>query len=308
MAAGGMVEGKTALVTGAGRGIGRAFALAMAREGASVVVNDLGGALRGEGADRAPALEVVKEIENSGGRAVADFGSVADREDAEAMVARAESAFGRIDVVVNNAGILRDAIFHKMTHDDWDAVIDVHLKGSFNVSRAAATRFRTQGGGAFVHMTSTSGLVGNVGQANYAAAKLGIVGLSKSIALDMARFGVRSNVISPFAWSRMIGSIPIASEDQAERVERLKRMTPDKIAPLAVYLAGHAADKAKVSGQIFAVRHNEIFLMGQSRPLRSVQRGDGWTPAAVADHAMPALAASFYPLDVSADVFNWDPA
>ena len=307
MAAGGMVEGKAALVTGAGRGIGRAFALAMAREGASVVVNDLGGALRGEGADRTPALEVVREIEDSGGRAVADFGSVADREDAEAMVARAESAFGRIDVVVNNAGILRDAIFHKMTHDDWDAVIDVHLKGSFNVSRAAATRFRAQGGGAFVHMTSTSGLVGNVGQANYAAAKLGIVGLSKSIALDMARFGVRSNVISPFAWSRMIGSIPIASEDQAERVERLKRMTPDKIAPVAVYLASHAADKAKVSGQIFAVRHNEIFLMGQSRPLRSVQRSDGWTPAAVAAHAMPALAASFYPLEVSADVFDWNP-
>lgn len=307
MAAGGMVEGKTVLVTGAGRGIGRAFALAMAREGASVVVNDLGGTERGEGGDRAPALEVVREIEDSGGRAVADFGSVADREAAEAMVARAESAFGRIDVVVNNAGILRDAIFHKMSHADWDAVIDVHLKGSFNVSRAAAERFRAQGAGAFVHMTSTSGLVGNVGQANYAAAKLGIVGLSKSIALDMARFGVRSNVISPFAWSRMIGTIPIASEDQAERVERLKRMTPDKIAPVAVYLAGHAADEAKVSGQIFAVRHNEIFLMGQSRPLRSVQRSDGWTPAAVADHAMPALAASFYPLEVSADVFDWAP-
>ena len=157
MAEGGMVDGKAALVTGAGRGIGRAFALAMAREGAKVVVNDLGGTERGAGADRAPALEVVKEIEDAGGQAVADFGSVADREAAEAMVARAESAFGRIDIVVNNAGILRDAIFHKMTHDDWDAVIDVHLKGSFNVSRAAATRFRAQGSGAFIHMTSTSG-------------------------------------------------------------------------------------------------------------------------------------------------------
>ena len=307
MAEGGMVQDKVVLVTGAGRGIGRGFAVAMAREGAKVVVNDLGGTERGEGSDRIPALEVVKEIEDAGGAAVADFGSVSDAAEAEAMVARAESAFGRIDVVVNNAGILRDAIFHKMTHDDWDAVIGVHLKGSFNVSRAAAVRFRAQGSGAFVHMTSTSGLVGNVGQANYAAAKLGIVGLSKSIALDMARFGVRSNVISPFAWSRMIGTIPIADADQAARVERLKVMTPDKIAPVAVYLASHAADEAKVSGQIFAVRNNEIFLMSQSRPVRSVQRSEGWTPAAVAAHAAPALAASFYPLDVSADVFDRDP-
>lgn len=307
MAGDGMARGKTVLVTGAGRGIGRGFALAMARAGANVVVNDPGGGVRGGGSDRALALEVVREIEDAGGRAVVDFGSVTDRAAVEAMVARAESEFGRLDAAVNNAGILRDAIFHKMTGDDWDAIIDVHLKGAFNVSRAAAARFRAQGSGAFVHMTSTSGLVGNVGQANYAAAKLGIVGLSKSIALDMARFGVRSNVISPFAWSRMIGTIPITDAGGAERIERLKRMTPDKIAPLAVYLVSHAADEAKVSGQIFAVRNNEIFLMSQPRPLRSVQRGEGWTPEAVAAHAAPALAASYYPLEVSADVFDWDP-
>ena len=307
MAENGMVRGKTVLVTGAGRGIGRAFALAMAREGANVVANDLGGAVGGDGADRIPALEVVKEIEDAGGRAVADFGSVADPDAAEAMVARAEAEFGRIDAVVANAGILRDAIFHKMTHDDWSAVIGVHLNGSFNVSRAAAARFRAQGAGAFVFMTSTSGLVGNIGQANYAAAKLGIVGLAKSIALDMARFGVRSNVISPFAWSRMIGTIPVSDEGGAARIERLKRMTPGAVAPVAVWLASHAADEANVTGQIFAVRGNEIFLMSQSRPLRSVHRGEGWTPAAVAAHAAPALAKSFYPLDVSADVFDWDP-
>ena len=307
MAENGMVRGKTVLVTGAGRGIGRAFALAMAREGANVVANDLGGAVGGDGADRIPALEVVKEIEDAGGRAVADFGSVADPDAAEAMVARAEAEFGRIDAVVANAGILRDAIFHKMTHDDWSAVIGVHLNGSFNVSRAAAARFRAQGAGAFVFMTSTSGLVGNIGQANYAAAKLGIVGLAKSIARDMARFGVRSNVISPFAWSRMIGTIPVSDEGGAARIERLKRMTPDTIAPVAVWLASHAADEANVTGQIFAVRGNEIFLMSQSRPLRSAHRGEGWTPAAVAAHAAPALAKSFYPLDVSADVFDWDP-
>ena len=169
----------------------------------------------------------------------------------------------------------------------------MHLKGSFNVARAAAAHFREREAGAFVHMTSTSGLVGNFGQANYAAAKLGIVGLSKSIALDMARFHVRSNCVSPFAWSRLIGTIPIADEVQAARVEKLKGMTPAKIAPVAVFLLSDAA--AQVTGQIFAVRNNEIFLMGQSRPLRSVQRSDGWTPETVAEHAHPALAAHYFP-------------
>jgi NAD(P)-dependent dehydrogenase (short-subunit alcohol dehydrogenase family) len=307
MAENGMLSGKVALVTGAGRGIGAAIARLMAGEGAAVVVNDLGGSEKGEGADRVPALEVVKEIEDSGGRAVANFDSVADFDAAAAMVEQAVTAFGRLDAVVNNAGIVRDVIFHRMSEHDWDAVITVHLKGSFNVSRAAAQRFREQGSGAFVHMTSTSGLVGNLGQANYAAAKLGILGLSKSIALDMARFHVRSNCIAPFAWSRLIGTIPIQDEAQARRVERIKEMTPDKIAPLAVYLAGERAAEAGVSGQVFAVRNNEIFLMGQSRPLRSVQRGDGWTPDLIAEHAIPALAASFYPLEVTAEVFSWDP-
>ena len=243
----GMLGGKVALVTGAGRGIGRDIALMMAGHGARVVVNDLGGGLDGEGEDRLPATEVASEIVKSGGEARANFASVADFAAAEVMVAEAVDAFGRIDIVVNNAGILRDVIFHKMTEDDWDAVLGVHLKGSFNVSRAAATRFRQQGAGCFVHMTSTSGLVGNLGQANYAAAKLGIVALSRSIAIDMERFGMRSNCISPFAWSRLIGSIPVTDEAQAARVDKIKQMTPAKIAPLAVYLASDAA--AGVSGR-----------------------------------------------------------
>lgn len=305
MSEGTLLDGKTALITGAGRGIGRDMAIMMAANGAKVIVNDLGGTTSGEGADQEPALEVVKEIRDAGGEAEANFGSVADFATGEAMVAQAIDQFGGLDIVVNNAGILRDVIFHKMTEEEWDAVINVHLKGAFNVSRAAATHFREKGSGCFVHFTSTSGLIGNFGQANYAAAKLGIAGLSKSIALDMARFGVTSNCISPFAWSRMIGTIPIGDEAQRARVDKLKAMTPAKIAPLAVALASEAGKQ--VSGQIFAVRNNEIFLMGQSRPVRSVHTAEGWTPEGVVDTVFPSLQASFFPLDRSADIFTWDP-
>ena len=244
----GLLDGKVALITGAGRGIGRDMAIAMADAGARVVVNDLGGDAKGGGADREPAMEVVAEIADAGGQAAANFGSVADRDAAAAMVSQAIETFGGLDIVVNNAGVLRDVIFHKMSHDDWDTVINVHLNGAFNVSRAAAPHFREKGAGCYIHFTSTSGLIGNFGQANYAAAKLGIVGLSKSIALDMARFGVTSNCISPFAWSRMIGTIPINDEAQKARVEKLKEMVPAKIAPVAVALASEVGKS--VSGQI----------------------------------------------------------
>ncbi len=299
-----MLHEKVGVVTGAGRGIGAEIAKLLAAEGAAVVVNDLGGSESGEGADQTPAQKVVDQIRAAGGQASANYDSVADWNAAQRIVEQAVDEFGQIDFVVNNAGILRDVIFHKMTEADWDAVIAVHLKGSFNVSRAAATHFRKRIGGAFVHMTSTSGLIGNFGQANYAAAKLGIVGLSKSIALDMARFEVRSNCISPFAWSRLIGTIPTADPEQEARVAKIKEMTPAHIAPLAAFLVSNAGKDT--SGQVFAVRKNEIFLMGQSRPIRSVHRGEGWTPQTVADHAIPALRGSFYSLDRSADVFSWD--
>ncbi len=302
---GDFVRDKAVLITGAGGGIGRDFALAMAREGARVVVNDLGVSLAGEGQDNSRAQAVVDEIRAAGGEAIANGDNVADWAGAHRMVEQTLDSFGRIDCVVNNAGILRDRFFFNMSLEEWKAVIDVHLHGTFNVSRAAATHFKAQQSGSYIHMVSTSGLIGNLGQANYSAAKLGIAALSKSIALDMARFNVRSNCISPFAFSRMISSIPAETPDQQARVERLRRMETGKIAPLAVYLASDAA--SKVSGQIFAVRANEIFLMSQTRPLRSLHTADGWTPQSIAEHAMPALKASFYNLDRSQDVFDWDP-
>jgi len=300
-----LLEGKVALVTGGGRGLGRGIALALAAAGAKVVVNDLGASLDGQLDHEQPANEVVVAIKASGGGAIADGGSVADWGAANKMVEAAVNAFGRIDIVVNNAGILRDVMFHRMSEPEFDAVLAVHLKGSFNVSRAAAPHFKQQGSGVYVHMTSTSGLIGNFGQANYSAAKLGIVALSKSIALDMHKFGVRSNAVAPFAWTRMIDSIPAETPEQKRRVEGLKKLVPERVAPFVVGLCADAA--ADVSGQIFGVRNNEIYLFSQPRPIRSAHCSEGWTPEGVLETALPMLRAGFFPLDRSGDVFTWDP-
>ena len=300
-----LLAGKVIVVTGAGGGIGRDMALAMAKAGARVVVNDIGASVSGEGNDAGPAQKVVDEIKALGGEAVANTDSVSDSRSGARIVTTALDSFGRIDGVVNNAGILRDRFFHKMSDDEFDAVIKVHLYGSYYVSRAAATHFKEQNSGVFVHMTSTSGLIGNLGQANYSAAKLGLAALSKSIALDMQKFNVRSNCIAPFAWSRMIGSIPTETDAEKARVERIKQMTPAKIAPLAVALCSDAAQDT--NGQIFAVRNNEIFLISQPRPVRSVHRSEGWTPESVLSHALPAMKAQYFGLEKSGDVFTWDP-
>ncbi len=300
-----MLDGKVVIVTGAGRGIGRGVAMALADAGAKVVVNDVGASADGEGEDTSPATEVVQEITAIGGEAVPNFNSVAEWDSAHEIVQAAIDTFGRIDGLVNNAGILRDAIFHKMTEDNFDIVLNVHLKGSFNMSRACAPHFRQQESGSMVHMTSTSALVGNLAQANYMSAKLGIVGLSKSIALDMARYNVCSNCISPFAWSRLFGNLPTDTPEQQARVETIKQMTPEKIAPLATALLSDAAKD--VTGQIFAVRNNEIFLMSQSRPIRTAHTSDGWTPETVSERVLSAFKPSMYALDRTADVFTWDP-
>ena len=299
------LEGKVAVVTGAGGGIGREIALALANEGVSIVVNDIGVSLTGEGGSESPAQETSGLITQKGGKAVISNETVSSWDSAQLIIKKAIDSFGKIDIVVNNAGILRDTIFHKMDPSDWENVINVHLNGSFYVSRAAAPYFREQNSGSFVHMTSTSGLIGNFGQANYSAAKLGIAGLSKSIALDMGRYNVRSNCIAPFAWSRMTNSIPSNTDAEKERVERLKKMTPEKNAPLAVFLASEAAKE--VSGQIFSARLNELFIYNQNRPIKSIHSDNGWTAKEIAQRAYPALKSSMTPNDRSGDVFSWDP-
>jgi NAD(P)-dependent dehydrogenase (short-subunit alcohol dehydrogenase family) len=299
---GDMVKDKVVVITGAGAGIGREFALGFAAAGARVVVNDVG---RAKDTDEFLAEQVVREIEAAGGEAVAATQSIARWDSAHEIIQQAVDSYGRIDCVVNNAGIVRDRFFFKMSAEEWQAVLDVHLNGSFYMSRAAAPHFKEQNGGSYVHMTSTSGLIGNLGQGNYSAAKMGIVGLSKSIALDMAKFNVRSNCIAPWAWTAMPATIPEDTPENKARVARMKKMEAGKIAPLAVYLASDAA--AGVSGQIFGVRANEIYFFSQIRMMRSLHRDGGWTPEAIAEHAMPAFESSFFANVPSMTLTPWDP-
>ena len=301
----GYLDGKVAVVTGAGRGIGREISLLMAREGARVVVNDLGSSDHGEGADKGVAGEVVDEIRAGGGQAVSNADSVASWEGAHRIIQTALDSFGRIDIVVNNAGIVRDRMIFKMSEQEWDAVLDVHLKGTFNCIRAASPHMRDRNWGRFVNFTSTSGLIGNVGQANYGAAKLGIVALSKITALDMKRHNVTSNCIAPFAWTRLIATIPTDTEEQKRRVEKLKKMSPADVAPLAVFLAGEQA--ANITGQVFGVRGKEIFLFSQPRIVRSIHKSEGWNVEDLSQMLEATMKSHFSPLDTSPQYIGWDP-
>ncbi|MFQ5897090.1 MAG: SDR family NAD(P)-dependent oxidoreductase [Candidatus Methylomirabilia bacterium] len=300
-----MLKDKVAVVTGAARGIGREIALLMAREGAKVVVNDLGGKEDGSGAATAPADEVVSEIKALGGQGVANYDSVASMAGGQNIIQTSLDHFGRVDIVVNNAGILRDRMIFNMSEEEWDAVLATHLKGTFVVTRAVVPHMREQKWGRIINMTSTSGLVGNVGQANYAAAKMGIVGFTKVVALDMARYNVTANCISPFAWTRMIGTIPTETEAQRERVEKLKQLSPAFIAPLAAYLASEEAKD--VSGQVFGVRAKEIMLFCQMRPTRAIHHAEGWTPQRLAEIFPGTLRHHLRPLETSGQYFSYDP-
>src|SRR6202795_1246245 len=300
-----MLKDKVAVVTGAARGIGREIAILMAQYGAKVVVNDYGGAPDGKGGERGPADDVVKEIKDKGGLAAPNYDSVSTMAGGPALIQTALDRFGGIDIVVNNAGILRDRMIFNMTEEEWDGVINTHLKGAFAVTRAAVPHMREKKWGRLVNMTSTSGLVGNVGQANYAAAKLGIVGLTKVTALDMARYNVTANCISPFAWTRMIGTIPTETEAQKARVEKIKKLSPAHIAPVAAFLASDLAKE--VTGQVFGVRGKEIMLFGHMRPIMRVHHAEVWTVERLAEMFPGTLQHHCIPLETSGQYFNYDP-
>jgi NAD(P)-dependent dehydrogenase (short-subunit alcohol dehydrogenase family) len=300
----GLLAGKVVLVTGAGGGIGREIALCAGREGASVVVNDLGASVFGQERDHSPADAVVTEIRAAGGHAVADYGSVAEPDAARAMVDAAVKAFGRIDAVVNNAGNYSVGPIHDIDPVAFDSLIKVHLYGSFNVSRAAAEYFRAQGSGVFLHATSSSGLIGSKGTLAYSVAKGGIMSLSRSIALDMAPFGVRSNCIAPSAASRM-SAASAALKKGTEAPRPINAAQPAQVAPLAVFMISPAA--AGITGQIIGVRANELYLYNQPRPARVLQRSDGWTPARIAEQLPAAWKTAFVPMESFVDVFSWPP-
>ena len=292
----GALSGKVVLVTGGGNGIGRDCALIAAQEGAKVIVNDLGGGLKGEDEGSAgPAEAVAAEIRAAGGEAVSNSDSVTNFRAVQGMVEQARDTFGGLHAVINPAGILRDVMFHKMSEAEWDSVIDVHMRGSFNVARATIELFREQNDGAYMFFTSTSGLIGNVGQANYGAAKMGIAGLSRIIAMEGARNNVRSNCIAPVAWTRMTQSVPVKDEAAAKRREMMAQMIrADQPARLSVAMITPAA--ANVSGQIFGASGENIILYSQPRPVETVTKESGWTIETILSEAIPKMEEKFTPL------------
>lgn len=293
----GALAGKVVLVTGGGNGIGRDCALIAAQEGAKVVVNDLGAGLKGEDeGSSGPAADVAAQIRAQGGEAISNSDSVTDLDAVHGMVELARKTFGGLHAVINPAGILRDGMFHKMTEADWDAVINVHMRGSFNLARATIELFREQQDGAYMFFTSTSGLFGNIGQANYGAAKMGIAGLSRIIAMEGARSNVRSNCLAPVAWTRMTQSVPIKDEATAQRRKVMaETIRADQPARFSVALVSPAA--AHVSGQIFGSSGEDIILYSQPRPIETVTKAEGWTVTSILEEAVPKMAPKFLDLN-----------
>jgi NAD(P)-dependent dehydrogenase (short-subunit alcohol dehydrogenase family) len=270
----GLLDGKVAVVTGAGSGIGRGVALGLAAAGASVVVNDYGVTVDGRDPSSARAMAVVKEIEAQGGRAVANADSVATMAGGQGIVDAALNTFGDLHIVVCCAGILKERMIFNMTEEEWDSVIAVHLKGHFTVMRPATRHMRERRNGRIITFTSTAGLEGSPGQPNYSAAKEGIVGLTRSTALAMAKYGVTVNCISPTAETRMTERLPDTRRAQAAA-------PPEAIAPVVAFLASDRA--SHVTGQILHVRGNQVSLWSHPVQVRAITREEGWTPEALAD-------------------------
>ncbi len=292
----GMLSGKVILITGGGNGIGRDCALIAAREGAKVVVNDLGGGIAGgdEGSS-GPAETVAAEIRAAGGEAVANSDSVTSLTACQGMLEQALGAFGGLHAVINPAGILRDCMFHKMSEADWDKVIEVHLRGTYNVCRATVEHFRAQEDGCYVLFTSTSGLYGNIGQTNYGAAKMGIAGLARILAMEGASKNIRANALAPVAWTRMTQSVPVKDEAAAQRrAQMAQAIRPDQPARFSVALC---CDVAKgVSGQFFGASGENLILYSQPRPVETVSKPEGWTLETILSEALPKMESKFVPL------------
>jgi NAD(P)-dependent dehydrogenase (short-subunit alcohol dehydrogenase family) len=300
-----MLEGKVAVVTGAGRGLGRGMVMHLAREGARVVVNDLGGSVRGEGQDASVAGQVVEEIKAGGGEAVVNTETVASWEGGHAIIQTALEHYGRVDILINNAGILRDQFIYQMNEEEWDSVVNVHLMGSFYCARAAAPVMQEQKWGRILFITSTAGFIGTIAQCNYGAAKMGMLGLSRNLALEMQPYNVTSNCIAPFAWTRIPASVPTATEEIKKSVDRLfKDMGPEDVSPLAVFLASE--DAAGITGQLFGVRGKEIYTFDQPRIVRSLHKQEGWTAKDLAAVLESTFRQHLTPLDNSMTFFDWD--
>ncbi|MFZ4585882.1 MAG: SDR family NAD(P)-dependent oxidoreductase [Acidimicrobiia bacterium] len=273
----GLLDGRVAVITGSGRGIGREFALCMAKEGAKIVVNDLGSSVGGEGADEGPAHDVVREIEALGGEAVANGDSVSDFDGAKRIIDTAVERFGKIDILVNNAGITRDKTLLKMDEEDFDLVVGVHLKGTFNCTKHAAAYMKEAGYGRIVNVSSSAGLRGNFGQTNYGAAKAGIMGMTFIWALELGRYGITANAVAPAGATRMTAALFERSGNEVP-----PQQDPALNAPLVAYLASEQA--GHVNGQVLGRTDYAYTLFQHPKQVAYMWREGGWTPQLVADH------------------------